>query len=521
MRLPLIAALLLAAGCENLPIILPSGFGGPAVDLTQVHVDFPSGLAVTPNGTLLVANGNFSHATVGGTMFSISKSTIETLMFDPKNAAVDCSAPLLDANGQIILDATGKPTFASNCLVQPSDPGVIQSAVMIGNYAGPIALDDDASNPASFLAGGAGGTAFTGSRDSNTLDAVHVDPDGTLTCLPAPGISPIDCRQGLMNTSTTIGSVSGLVANLDGPYSIVPGDAALPGHPSQRVMFVASLVPHVESIQNGIPITTSEVSVLDMANPSNVLFTMFGSSIFLTAGVGMGIGPMLYDPVRRHLYLGGCYERFGGTGSGEPATSKCVNVAFNLLRTLTVDARENAVVAFYDLFADVQSIDTSSMVFADLDPSTQTPTTIWATMRNPDVLVKIALPLDQSIAPRARLIVPMPSFPSELVVIPRTQQGKGDLIAVASERTGAVTIYDTDAGQVVANVERVGDTPHGLKLYENLPDGINPDGSTNPNGPVARLVSAVFAGCSLAFIEVPLNNPENAQLRGRIGECEE
>jgi hypothetical protein len=284
---------------------------------------------------------------------------------------------------------------------------------------------------------------------------------------------------------------------------------------------VASLVPHVESIQNGIPVTTSEVSVLDMANPSNVLFTMLGSSIFLTAGLGMGIGPMLYDPVRRQLYMGGCYERFGGTGSGEPATSKCVNVAFNLLRILPVDARETAQVLFYDLFPDVPSVDTSSMVFADLDPVTQTPTTIWATMRSPDVLVKIELPLNQSIAPRVRLIVPMPAFPSELVVISRKAQGKGDLIAVASERTGAITIYDTAAGQVVANVERVGDTPHGLKLYEPLPDSITPEAPTTSNGPVARLVSAVFAGCSLAFIEVPLNNPENAQLRGRIGECEE
>ena len=500
MRLPLIAALLLAAGCENLPIILPAGFGGPTVELNQVRVDFPTGLAVTPNGTLLVANGNFSHATACGTMFSVPASVIEGIF--TTNELVDCSQPLLDATGQLILDATGKPTFPSTCLRQPSEDGVIKSAVMIGNYAGPIGLDDS------------GETAFTGSRDSNTLDAVHVDPDGTLTCLADAGISPTDCRQGLLNTDGAIASANGADAHLDGPYSIVPGDASLPGQPSRRVMFVASLVPHVESITNGIPITTSEIAVLDMANPSNLLFTMIGSSIFLnTGGVGMGIGPMLYDPVRRHLVMGGCYERFGGTGSGEPASSKCANVAFNLLRTLTVDARENAVVVSYDLFSDVQSIDTSSMAFADIDPATQAPTAIWATMRNPDVLVKIALPLDQSIAPRVRLVVPMPSFPSELVVIPRTTQGKGDLIAVASERTGAVVIYDTDAGQVVANVERVGDTPHGLKLYENFDDG-----SANPT---ARLVSAVFAGCSLAFIEVPLNNPENAQLRGRIGECEE
>jgi hypothetical protein len=293
----------------------------------------------------------------------------------------------------------------------------------------------------------------------------------------------------------------------------VAGDAALPGEGSQRVMFVASLVPHVDSIESGLPITSSEVSAVQMSNPANVLFTMVASSQFIAAGVG--IGPMLYDSVRRRLVLGGCYQRFGGTGAGEPATSKCVNTTFNFLRMLPVDSKDTPLVTLYDLFQDVQSVDTSAMVFADPDPVTQAPTTLWATMRNPDVLVKIALPLDQSIAPRVRLVVPLPSVPSDLVLIPRP--GQGDLLAITSERMGAITIYDTGAQQVVANVERLGDTPTGLRLYE-IHQAIDANGVSSPS---ARLVSAVFAGCSVAFIEVPLNDPSTASLRGRIGECEE
>jgi hypothetical protein len=69
-----------------------------------------------------------------------------------------------------------------------------------------------------------------------------------------------------------------------------------------------------------------------------------------------------------------------------------------------------------------------------------------------------------------------------------------------------VTVYDDAVQQVVANVDRVGDTPYGLKLYDLTPTA-------------ARLVAGVFAGCSLALVEIPLANPSSAALRGRIGGC--
>src|SRR6202012_3725318 len=71
MRFPLIAALLLAAGCEKLPVIQPPGFGGGETPQANSVFFFPSALAVLPDKTLLVANGNFSHAFAGGTLLSI------------------------------------------------------------------------------------------------------------------------------------------------------------------------------------------------------------------------------------------------------------------------------------------------------------------------------------------------------------------------------------------------------------------------------------------------------------------
>jgi hypothetical protein len=499
MRFRLLAALFLVAGCENLPPILPPGFGSGAQQQNQFF--FPTGLAVAPDKTVIVANGNFGHAFAGGTMVALGADYIRAHFDRTSLAGIDCSQPIRFNDGGTpgSIDGGLVAEFPPDCDVFQGTPefnAAFAGAVMIGNYAGPVVLDDSATNPATFAV--AGGTAFTGSRDTNILNAVHVAPGGALSCADGAG-SGIDCRAGLFNTADA--------GNLDGPFAIVPGDAALPGQPSRRVMYIGSLVPSVNSIDNGIPITSSAVAVLAQGTPypKQPLYTMVASSEFVAAGIGMS--SLLYDPVRRHLIVGGCYQRFGNTGAGDPASSKCLNVNFNFLRYLAVDVgTANGVSLAIDLFPSIQSIDLAAMTFADPDPVTSAPTTIWATLRNPDTLAKINLPLNPSVAPSVTRIVPLPSTPGQLVVIPRA--GRGNVIAVASERMGALTIYDEDAQQVVANVERLGDTPYGVALWDN--DGVK-----------ARLVSSIFAGCSVALVEVPLANPAAAALRARIGGCEQ
>jgi hypothetical protein len=507
----LAAALLLAAGCENLPVILPPGFGGGQTPQKDSQFFFPTGVAVTADKTVLVANGNFGHAFAGGSMVSLDSTYIDGL-FNRTSApadggpAIDCSHPAILPDGGFAFNDGGVniddggtvgglvPVFPPDCDV-PENQIQFHSGVMIGNYAGPIALNDT------------GDTAYVGARDSNTVDAVHVAPGGDLSCAADAGVG-VDCRPGVLNTVASVNQDgTNTAANLEGPFAIVPGDAALPGQPSQRVMFVGSLIPYVNAIQDGIPITSSMVSALPQSNPTKPLFTMLASSQFgggSGGGIGGGISSMLYDGVRRRLIVGGCYERFGGTGSGEPATSKCANLNFNFLRFLSVDSGAVAQVSSFDIFTDVQSLDLSSMAFADPDPATGAPTTLWATMRQPDVLAKVALSLDPSVPPRVRLIVPLPSRPAQVVVVPRP--GVGNIVVVTAEETGAITVYDDSVQQVVANVDRVGDQPYGLALYDLTPTA-------------ARLVSSVFAGCSLALVEIPLANPAGAALRARIGGC--
>ena len=55
---------LLALSCGSPPEFLPPPFGPEGQGPTRLF--FPTGLAVLPDGSLLVANGNFNHAYDGG-----------------------------------------------------------------------------------------------------------------------------------------------------------------------------------------------------------------------------------------------------------------------------------------------------------------------------------------------------------------------------------------------------------------------------------------------------------------------
>ncbi|HKN52037.1 MAG TPA: hypothetical protein VJX66_06040, partial [Amycolatopsis sp.] len=384
------------------------------------------------SGSLLVANGNGNHAFDGGTVVAIRKSYLDAFF---AKALTNCDSPAPDA------------ACDDDVSLHPGD--VFSGVVMVGNYTGPLALNDDATR------------AFTGARDTNTLSAVAVATDGSLSCAPGAGATP-DCRQGLVDLG-----------------------------------------------KSGVLNTSGVVAALDMADPSQVVATALAGSGFIASvslGQGTAVGPMLYDPVRRQLVMGGCFQRFPGTGAGEPGTGRCTNTGFNYLRFLDVNAQLSGQPTLVDLFGDVRSVETTAMAFGDLDPATQAPTTLWVTMRAPDVLAQVELPLLPSVPPRVRRVVPLPVSPADVLRIPRPG-GKSDLIAVAAEKIGSVAIYDTGLKQVVGQVERLGDSPFALKL-------LSEDATS------ARLVSTVFRSCRLALIEVPFDAPWNAALRGRVGKCQ-
>jgi len=472
-----IAAAALLAACNTMPpAVLPPPFGPDGPQAPRLF--FPTGLAATPDGTLLIANGNFNHAYDSGTVLALSRTFLDPL-FKPAPPApqLDCDVPDTD------------PGFAG-CLVQiPKNA----SAVLIGNYAGPLALNGD------------GTIALTGSRDSGNVNAVQVDPVQVdpvqvLHCLPGTGNDATkDCRRGLGSLTNN---------GVDGPYAIVPGTAVVQsgsGRAPTDVFFVSSIIPHIDQISSGILYTSTAVAAINMNSPWNVLFAMRAGSRFV--GGGAGVGPMVFDSVRRQLYLGGCYFRSASFGAGEPGSALCNGVTTNFLRILNVDVADAADPVLFDLRTDVLSIDTVQFLLGDPDPGTGAPTALWATMRNPDTLVRIELPAQPSIAPRVRKVIPMPASPADMVRIARP--GASDLIAVVTEKTNGVAIVDTASGEVVSQIGRLGTSPFIIKEI-SCPSTIV--GS-------ACLATSVFGECRVALIEVPKSQPSGAKLRALIGKC--
>jgi hypothetical protein len=459
MKIPALLALFLAA-CGAPPTVLPPPFGEVGDQTPRLF--FPTGMAVTGDGKLLVANGNFNHAFEGGTVVSLQPAWIDSVFA----STLRCETVAVGSNPACDFQI---PTSA------------FLGVAMIGNYAGPLVLDE------------AGTTAYTGSRDSNRLNGVSLLPDGKLYCRNRAA-GDVDCRGGIVDLSRA--------ATLEGPYSIVPGVARLPGSDADaRVLFVSALIPHVDEILGGTMFTSATVAALDMADPSQVRFSMLASNQF--AASGTGVGPMIFDSVRRRLLLSGCYQRVGSGSGGEPGSIKCSGV--NTLRVLDVDAGPAAQVRIYDISVTPSSGTTSGLLLGPDDPARKIPaTTLWATVRSPDALLEIDLPTQGSLRPTLRRLVSLPISPADLVRIPRP--GAADLIAVASTRLGAVVIYDTGVQEVVAQIERLGDTPFTIKA---LPA---------PAG-TARLAVSVFGDCRLAFIHVPLDKPWNAALRARAGTC--
>src|SRR3954465_3552926 len=99
MRLALLAAL--TAACNTSPHhLLPPPFGPNGQQPTRLF--FPTGLAVAPDGTLLVANGNFDHAFDAGTVVSIKKSYLDDLFLAGRDCDKAAPDPKCDqANPEI------------------------------------------------------------------------------------------------------------------------------------------------------------------------------------------------------------------------------------------------------------------------------------------------------------------------------------------------------------------------------------------------------------------------------------
>jgi hypothetical protein len=369
---------------------------------------------------------------------------------------------------------------------------------MVGNYLGPLVLDP------------AGVSAYSGSRDTNRLNGVSLDPaTGTLSCrtgaLPSPGP---DCRSGVLDL--------GRLVNLEGPYGIAFGTATPIGAAAPvPSIFVSPLIPHLDNLSNGVAQLSSPVAVLNAADPSKIYFSALATDPL--NGSGIGAGPIVFDDVRRQLILGGCYIRFpAATQGGQLTSGKCIaGSGSNLLRFLDVDAGAVGFSRIYDLGQDLRSTETVGLQLGPIDPATRN-RTLYAALRSPDLVAEIVVPSDPAFSPTVRRTTSVGPFPSQIHLLERPAGSPGaDLLAVTSgtltignTTPSVVAIYDAAQGRVVGQVERLGDTPFAMA---QLPPTA---GDTS-----AKLFVSVFGSCRIAIVDVPYDRPWDVSVQALVGTC--
>jgi hypothetical protein len=466
----ILGAALLAAGCSvELPVLLPPPFNHGPQTTGQPTLFFPTGIAIAPSGHLLVANSNLDQTFDSGTLLSFDPAFVNSLFAGDPN-----SLPITN--------------------VLPTFPTV--KAALVPGYSGPLLVDQT------------GTTVWTASRNTNLLTALSLDPaTGDLSCTLGGGT---DCRIGGLDTLNAItpqgiGTGPGPIL-LEGPYGLTAGNANVPGGPSERVVFVGSMSPHVDDIIDSQLQTFGRLAAVLESDPHTVLFSIDVSNpTFLN---GIGSGPILFDSNRQKVILGGCFQRFtSASAAGEASTAKCSAGGLNPVRFVDVTAGNQGQVTFFDLAATVHGNETTALVLGGEDAS-GVPQILYTLSRNPDVLVEILLPSLPGQVPVLRRAVSLPVSPSGAIRLARPPGQTGpDLLALVSSLNGAVAIYDAGVGQVVSQVNGLGDYPFEIV---QLP----------PSGDRARLAVTVFGQCRLAFLDVSYADPADSRLRALLGNCQ-
>jgi hypothetical protein len=461
----LCASLLCACSFPGPPTLLPPPFGPDPARPEPARFFFPTGIAIDPTASwVVVTNSNADRLYDAGAMYSLRSADLAKY-FEPGGAKGTESFPVAALAGKVI----------------------------VGNFTGPLIL--------------AGGTAYTGSRDTNRLNAVALDPaTGSLACR-GPGGD--DCRGASIDLKNAAG--------LEGPFGIAAATIRPPGFPADRdVVLVNSLVPHIDAIQSGVGVlSSSRLAALNQADLS-VLFT---STVTDPAnGSGFGGGPIVFDDRAREVIVAGCYTRFGAASpGGEASTLKCGSLASgtNLLRFVPVEAGSSAKTRIVDLGSQVHSTDTTGLALGDVDPVSGM-RRLYMTTRFADTVVRIGLPADPAFVPVVEAVVPISSQPSQILRLQRPGSTSGpDLLAISAVATyevsttaGKLVLMDGMLGRVVGQVDRLGDTPFAIAQFPPVAGQKS-----------ARLAITLFGGCSVALVDVPYDRPGEASLRAKLGSC--
>ena len=481
----LCATLLCACSFPGPPTLLPPPFGPDPANPEPARFFFPTGVAIAsecPSGPstcgpaqwLVVSNSNADRQYDTGAIYSLRIADLLPLFQPPPPPA----------------PATPKTV--------PFPIGSLAGKAMTGNYTGPMVI--------------AQGTVYTGSRDTNRLNAVAVDlKTGALSCRTGATIDTgnEDCRSGVVDLSRT--------ATVEGPFGITTGTVRdAKNGVDVEALLVSSVVPHIDDIQSGVLFTSSRIAAVNLFDPTKVLFSALVTNR-LDVARGIGAGPIVFDDRRREVIVGGCYVRFGSASAGgEPSTLKCGNLGNTaIIRFVPVDAGVDASARVYDLSAQIRAIDVTGLALGDVDATTGM-RPLYVSMRSPDAVARIGLPPDPAFPPVVESVATISSQPSLVHRVQRPTGSTGsDLLVVSAVATyetsttaGRLIVVDGAFNRVITQVEGLGDTPFAIAQFPPQPGDVS-----------ARFAVSLFGSCRVSLVEVPYANPELAALRANVGSC--
>jgi hypothetical protein len=257
---------------------------------------------------------------------------------------------------------------------------------------------------------------------------------------------------------------------------------------------------------------TASNPLIDTSLPPNGSFVSLGYTINgapLTSSVALG---------KRYAYLSSRYLSTLGT----------------MVFALDRQKLDQANPPLYDSFLEVsyQTLESRGVGIGKNE------TRLYVAGRSPDSLV-IANVVDSTgdipVMHVARAIA-VPDGPNQVTVIPRQQcagrlemasvaciaqpgcVARGDLVVVTSSTAGAVSIYDDDAGRLVAQVNGIGQQPFGIAVQ---PNGSCRDPSGRTDRPTqARIFVSNFGDGRIAVVDVDVARPDRATLVAHLGKSQ-
>lgn len=333
------------------------------------------------------------------------------------------------------------------------------------------------------------GAMLAKSPSGRALFLPTADPDA-LTRIPLATGGGIACE----NLNCSQDRVDLGAAGLSDPSSVAIGEVLLPGaEVPEPVIFVLPLTqPSTNEDEEGL---SARVAVIPERLASGAA-APFENGAF-TVDIGAGGAGVVYDAAGGQAYIAGCFERFKGGDTIECSINEQSDFfGLNPLRSFLPQLGASAPVET-TVLGSVTGGASATALATSSDGET-----FFVLTTSPDALLAVERPTSGNKAGRVKTIVPLPAVPRGLVVLPRPG---GDWLAITSLESNALLIVDSVSGLVLHQLRPLGLSPYAL-VAQTLADKW-------------RVYVTLFAGCGVAAVDVPMNDPSATTLVTTVGAC--